>query len=252
MLQNRIIPVLLLQKKGLVKTVQFGKGKYIGDPINAIKIFNDKECDELVFLDIDASKENRPPDFDYIKSIATECFMPFGYGGGIRSMDDINRLFSLGVEKVILNTIGLQHMDLIASAAATYGNQSIVLSVDVKKNLFGQYSIFSHAQVKHKHNDLIAYIQAGIKAGAGEIMLNMVDRDGIMKGYDLKLIQFVSKAIQVPLVVCGGAGNLNDLRQAIDHGASGVAAGSLFVYHGPHKAVLINYPAYAECKKLFN
>jgi cyclase len=251
MLSNRVIPVLLLQRKGLVKTVQFQKGKYIGDPINAIKIFNDKECDELVFLDIDASKEGRGPDFDFIASIASECFMPLGYGGGIRNMDDIRKLFSIGVEKVILNSLALKNPEVITEAALHCGNQSIVVAVDVNRNLFGKYNIFSHAGVQVKQNDLSEYLKTVVKAGAGEIILNSVDRDGTMKGYDLKLIQKISKELEVPLVACGGAGSLEDLKQAIDAGASGVAAGSLFIYHGPHKAVLINYPAFKDIKKLF-
>lgn len=252
MLRNRVIPVLLLRKKGLVKTVQFGKGKYIGDPMNAIRIFNDKECDELVFLDIDASKENRAPDFDYIKSIASECFMPLGYGGGIRTLADIEKLFSIGIEKVIINTQALLDLDLIKNASAKFGNQSIVVSIDIGKSIFGKYIIHSHAGIKHKHSDLSIFLKEIINAGAGEVMLNSIDRDGMMNGYDLKLIQKISKEIAVPLVICGGAGSLNDLKLAADHGASAMAVGSLFVYHGPHKAVLINYPNYKELTKILN
>jgi cyclase len=252
MLRNRVIPVLLLRNKGLVKTIQFGKGKYIGDPMNAIRIFNDKECDELVFLDIDASKENRAPDFDYIQSIASECFMPLGYGGGIKTIGDIEILFSIGIEKVIINSQALNNLELIKLASAKFGNQSIVVSVDVTKNLLGAYKIFSHSGIKHHYVSLSSYLSEVIKAGAGEIMLNNVDRDGMMTGYDLKLIQKISSEIPVPLSVCGGAGKLEDLKDGIKAGASAAAAGSLFIYHGPHRAVLINYPTQLELKKIMN
>jgi cyclase len=252
MLRTRVIPVLLLRNKGLVKSVQFDKTKYIGDPINAVKLFNDKEVDELVFLDIDASKQNRKPDFEYIKSIASECFMPLGYGGGITTMDDITQLFSIGVEKVIINSTALLSLDLIKQSSAIYGNQSIVVSIDVQKNLFGKYQIYSHAKVKHKQTDLSEYIKKAQEAGAGEIIINSVDKDGMMNGYDIKLIQKLHNEIKVPMVISGGAGTLAHLREAFDAGASAVAAGSLFIYHGPHKAVLINYPTYTELKKIFN
>jgi len=205
----------------------------------------------LVFLDIDASKQQRKPDFEYIKSIASECFMPLGYGGGITSMDDINKLFSLGVEKVIINSNALLNLDLIKESSSIYGNQSIVVSVDVQKNLFGKYQLFSHSKVKHKQVDLLQFVKDAQDAGAGEIMVNSVDKDGMMTGYDLKLIQRLSSILTVPLVITGGAGNLQHLREAVDAGASAVAAGSLFIYHGPHKAVLINYPTSQELKNLF-
>lgn len=251
MLRTRVIPVLLLRNKGLVKTIQFDKSKYIGDPINAVKLFNDKEVDELVFLDIDASKEGRKPDFEYIQSIASECFMPLGYGGGISTMDDISRLFSLGVEKVIINSSALSNLDLIREASATYGNQSIVVSIDVQKNFFGKYQLFSHAKMKHRPIDLFQFVKDAQDAGAGEIIVNSVDKDGTMTGYDLKLIQRLSDNLSVPLVASGGAGSLDHFREAVAAGASAVAAGSLFIFHGPHKAVLINYPGYKEIKKIF-
>ncbi len=252
MLRTRVIPVLLLRNKGLVKTTQFDKSRYIGDPINAVKLFNDKEVDELIFLDIDASKQQLKPDFEYIKSIASECFMPLGYGGGITTMEDISLLFSIGVEKVIINSSALNNLHLIKEAANTFGNQSIVVAVDVNKNLFGKYQIFSHAKIKHKQTDLLEYVKKAQDAGAGEIFINSVENDGMMQGYDLKLIQRLSKELTVPMVISGGAGKLHHLKEAVEAGASAVAAGSLFIYHGPHKAVLINYPGYQELKNIFN
>lgn len=251
MLQARVIPVLLLKGKGLVKTVKFEQPKYIGDPINAVKLFNDKETDELVFLDIEASKQGKKPDFELIKNIATECFMPLGYGGGIQDISDIEKLFSIGIEKVIINSTALRSLDLISQAAAIYGSQSIVLSVDVQKNIWGKHQIYSHSKTKHVHSDVITYIQQAERAGVGEIILNAVDRDGLMKGYDLALLSKAVEATQIPVVICGGAGNIDDLKKAVDAGASGVAAGSLFVFHGPHKAVLINYPTQQQLKQLF-
>jgi len=250
MLSTRVIPVLLLRNKGLVKTTRFDKSKYIGDPINAVKLFNDKEVDELVFLDIDAGKQNRKPDFDLIKNIASECFMPLGYGGGITEYEDIAKLFAIGVEKVIINSAALQDLQLVSQASKVFGDQSIVVSVDVQKNLWGKHQIYSHAKIKHQRSDLIGYIQEAQNAGAGEIIINAVDQDGIMQGYDLVLIQEVAAATRVPVVACGGAGTLADLQKAVAVGASGVAAGSLFIYHGPHKAVLINYPTQQQLKEL--
>lgn len=252
MLRSRVIPVLLLRNKGLVKSVRFRKSTYIGDPINAVKLFNDKGVDELVFLDIDASKENRPPNFDFIKKIATECFMPLGYGGGISSLDDIKKLFSLGVEKIIINSVALKDLNLISKAASIFGDQSIVVSIDVNKNIFGNYQVFSHAKIKHGKSNIFAYVQEVVHAGAGEIIINSVDRDGAMGGYDLKLIELITKSTRIPIVACGGAGDISDLRRAVDAGASGVAAGSIFIYHGPHKGILINYPTPNILKQIFS
>jgi cyclase len=250
MLRTRVIPVLLLRNKGLVKTVKFGKSTYIGDPINAVKLFNDKGVDELVFLDIDASKEKRGPNFELIKNIATECFMPLGYGGGISTLEDIKQLFSIGVEKVILNAAALKDTQLISKAAQIFGGQSIVVSIDVNKNLFGKYLVYSHSKTVHNKTNLLDYIKEVESAGAGELIINAVDKDGVMEGYDLKLIEQVAQAVSVPVVACGGAGTVLDFKKAVIAGASGVAAGSVFIYHGPHRAVLINYPTQEELKKI--
>ena len=250
MLRTRVIPVLLLRNKGLVKTVKFGKSTYIGDPINAVKLFNDKGVDELVFLDIDASKEKRGPNFELIKNIATECFMPLGYGGGISTLEDIKQLFSIGVEKVILNSAALKDTQLISKAAQIFGGQSIVVSIDVNKNLFGKYLVYSHSKAAHNKTNLHAYIKEVESAGAGELIINAVDKDGVMEGYDLKLIEQVAQTVSVPVVACGGAGTVMDFKKAVIAGASGVAAGSVFIYHGPHRAVLINYPTQKELKQI--
>lgn len=250
MVRTRVIPVLLLKGNGLVKTTRFDKPRYIGDPINAVKIFNAKEANELVFLDIQASKQGYKPNFELIKNIATECFMPLGYGGGINSLDDIARLFTLGVEKIIINTACLTALELVSKASEIYGSQSIVLCIDVQKNFWGAYHVYSHAKIQHQRSDLISYLQEAQAAGVGEIIINSVDRDGTMQGYDTNLIKKVASVINVPLVACGGAGSLSEFPAAIAAGASAVAAGSLFIYHGPHKAVLINYPSQKQLKTI--
>jgi cyclase len=252
MLAVRIIPVLLIRNKGLVKTIKFDKSKYIGDPINAVKIFNDKEVDEIVILDIDASKKNSKPDFDLIASIASECFMPLAYGGGVQTLEDMSRLFDIGVEKVILNTSTLVNLNLVRAASDYFGAQSVVVCIDFKKNIFGNYSLFSHLKGKLNDQNIFEFIQNIEKAGAGELILQSVDRDGTFSGYDLNFIKLVSQKTSIPIVACGGAGKLEDLNLAFQAGASGVAAGSLFVYHGPHRAVLINYPSITQLKTIFS
>ena len=252
MLKTRVIPVLLLRNKGLVKTIKFDKSQYVGDPINAVKIFNDKDVDELIFLDIDASKEHRRPDFEYIKCIASECFMPLGYGGGIQSLADVKSLLSIGIEKFIFNTAALTKKDLIKEAAREVGSQSIVVSIDIKKNIFGKRFLFSHASASTLSIDPISFAKQMQDLGAGELILNAVDRDGMMAGYDLDLIEQISGSVEIPVVACGGAGNLEHFKQAVNKGnASAVAAGSLFVFHGPHRAVLINYPSQDKLKSIF-
>ncbi|MDO8368154.1 MAG: AglZ/HisF2 family acetamidino modification protein [Saprospiraceae bacterium] len=252
MISYRVIPVLLLQNGGLVKTRQFKKPTYVGDPINAIKIFNEKEVDELVFLDIDASKEKRGPDFGLLEQIASECFMPLGYGGGIRTVADVNRIFSIGIEKVIFNTAAFTNEAVIKVAAREAGNQSVVVSIDIKKNLLGKRGLFSHAGAPLPKMDPISFARHMQDTGAGELILNAVDRDGMMDGYDIDLIEQIADAVEIPVVACGGAGNLDHFKQAVHKGnASAVAAGSMFVFHGPLKGVLINYPSQEKLKIIF-
>lgn len=253
MLKTRVIPCLLLKSDGLVKTVKFSQPKYVGDPINAVKIFNEKEVDELVFLDITATIENRKPPFDLISRIASECFMPFCYGGGITTVEDIAELFKLGVEKVAINTQALRNPSLIERAAESFGSQSIVVSIDAKKNLFGKYRVFMHGGRKSAKIDPVSFAKQMEAAGAGELLLNSIDRDGTGQGYDLELIRTVSESVRIPVIACGGAGKLDDFSEAVkDAGASAVAAGSLFVFQGPHRAVLITYPATSELERRLN
>jgi cyclase len=241
--KTRVIPVLLLRGQGLVKTVNFKEPKYVGDPINAVRIFNEKEVDELVFLDIAATQEDRGPDFEFLTDITSEAFMPMAYGGGVTTLDQVKRIFELGFEKVIINSAAYKNPGLIAEAASIFGSQSIVGCVDVRKTLFGRYELCStSARVKEKVS-LTDHLAALTRSGIGEILVNAVDRDGTMGGYDLKLLREISAAVTVPVIACGGAGNVDHFAQAVqDGGASAVAAGSLFVFMGPHRAVLINYP----------
>jgi cyclase len=252
MIRTRVIPCLLLRNRGLVKTVKFKDPKYLGDPINIIRIFNEKEVDELLLLDTTATIENRSPPFDLLAQITDECFMPLGYGGGIRSLEDMKTLFHLGVEKIAINSYALENPLFIEEAAGLFGSQSIVVSIDAKRNRSGQYEVFVHAGQKGTDFDPVRHAVEMEKLGAGELFLNSIDRDGTMQGYDLELIRLVSKAVRIPVVACGGAGKVQDFVQAVKlGGASAVAAGSLFVFQGPHRAVLISYPDTQKIQDIF-
>ena len=251
MLKTRVIPCLLLKGQGLVKTVKFKNPKYVGDPINAVKIFNDKEVDELIFLDIEATVEGRRPPIKLISEIASECFMPLSYGGGLRDLDDIKIIFNLGVEKVIINSYAIENPDFVREASRRYGNQSIVVAVDVKRNSFGKYEIFSFGGRKKTKLSLVDHVKEMERLGAGEIFLNSIDRDGTMEGYDIEMIKKVTDTVSIPAIASGGAGKIVDLADAVKKaGASAVAAGSMFVFHGKHRAVLITYPSIEELEKV--
>lgn len=251
MLKTRVIPCLLLRNGGLVKTFQFDKPKYVGDPINAVRIFNEKEVDEIVILDITATPEKREPNFELIKDLASQAFMPLAYGGGITTIQQIEKLFSIGIEKVVLDTIVSTNPNLIKQASDIAGSSSVVVCMDVKSKLFGKLTVFNHAGKVDTKQDPIQFAQKMQELGAGELIFNSIDRDGMQKGYDLPMIEKLAKAIDIPLVALGGAGTLDDFRKAVDQGASAVAAGSLFVFHGKHKAVLITYPEYTKLENLF-
>jgi cyclase len=250
MLKHRVIPSLLLHNDGLVKTQKFSHPKYVGDPINAIRIFNDKEVDELVVLDISASREDREPNYELIEQLAGECFMPLCYGGGIRTIEQARKLFELGLEKVAIQSAALEDMSLITKISEQFGSQSVVVSVDIKKNWLGKRNLFVSASKQLSSRKWTEFIQQAVAAGAGEVMLNAVDRDGLMQGMDIDLIREASLNLSVPLIAVGGVGSLEDIKAATDAGASAVAAGAFFVYHGPHRAVLITYPSYSELEDL--
>lgn len=251
MFRPRVIPVLLLKGQGLVKTIKFDKSRYIGDPINAVHIFNEFEVDELVFLDILASKENRTISSEIVKKIADEAYMPFSVGGGIKTTKDAINLISAGAEKIILNTSFIKTPILVQELSSEVGNQSVVVSIDVKKNWLGNYQAFFLDGAEKSKESPVELAKKAEQLGAGEIIITNIDNDGVMKGYDLELIQLISSSVSIPVVASGGAGNLNHLREAIAHGAHAVAAGSIFVYHGARNAVLINYPEKNELQKNF-
>lgn len=250
MIRPRVIPCLLLKNEGLVKTVIFKDPKYLGDPINIVRIFNDKEVDELIFLDILATVENRRPNFDLLGKITSECFMPLGYGGGIRTMEDVKELLAMGVEKIVLNTSAVENPSLIRLAADYAGSQAVVISMDVKKTLLGNYEVYVRGGKMGTGLDPVTFAVEMEKQGAGELFVNSIDRDGTMQGYDLELVRRVAESVTVPVVVCGGAGNIGHLAEAIRAGASAAAAGSLFVFQGPLRGVLISYPAQDELKRI--
>ena len=252
MLKTRIIPCLLLKDSGLVKTRKFKDPKYVGDPINAVKIFNDKEVDELIFLDISATPNNRKPNYSLVKDIASETFMPFAYGGGITSLSDIEKLISQGSEKVVLNSIAYDTPTLVNEAAKKFGSQSIVVSIDVKKNFFGKQQVYIKCGKKCIGEFPEDWAKKMEDLGAGEIFINSIDNDGMQKGYDLNLIKKVADIVSIPVIASGGAWELQHLADAVKiGGASAVAAGSMFVFNGPHRAVLISYPNYKELEQLF-
>jgi cyclase len=249
-MRARVIPILLLQNRELVKTVRFAKPKYIGDPINAVRIFNDKEADEIVILDISATKNNRGPNFELLERITSEAFMPLAYGGGVRSWEDVRRLMRLGIEKIVLNTAAFETPGLIRDIASRVGSQAVVVSIDAKKGMFGGYG--SYIRGKRVGDDPVSLAKKAVEHGAGEIMINSVDHDGMMEGYDLGLVRSVTGAVCIPVIAAGGAGGMKDLAAVTrDAGASAAAAGSLFVFYGPRKAVLITFPSQKEIATAF-
>lgn len=253
MLRPRVIPCLLVHDKGLVKTVQFKDPKYVGDPINAVRIFNEKESDELMVIDIDATRDNREPDYKMIEHLAAECRMPLCYGGGVKTAEQAQRIFSLGVEKIAISSAAIHTPELISEMADRVGSQSVVVVVDVKKKLFGGYEMYTHNGKKSTGKNPFEFVAKMEALGAGEIVVNSIDQDGLMKGYDLALIEKIRQSISLPLTVLGGAGSLQDIGNLINkYGIIGAAAGSLFVFKGVYKAVLINYPNWNEKDKLIN
>ena len=247
MIRARIIPCLLIHDGGLVKTAGFASPKYVGDPLNAVRIFNEKEVDELIVLDIDATVRRTEPDYRLIAEMAAECRMPLCYGGGVTTVEQIERVVGLGVEKVALSAGAIARPESIAEAAAKVGRQSVVVVLDVRARGRGRWEIFTHNGSRATGLDLADFAQRAQALGAGEIVVNSIDRDGQMKGYDLELARRVREAVSVPLTVMGGAGSLKDVAALIGElGLVGAAAGSLFVFKGVYRAVLINYPARAE------
>lgn len=248
MLRPRIIPCLLVKNGGLVKTVQFSNPKYVGDPINAVRIFNEKEVDELVVLDIDATVQRREPDYTLIKNLAAECRMPLCYGGGVKTVEQIQKIITLGVEKVAIGAAAIETPGLISNAAARVGSQSIVVVMDIKKTGFlRRYELFTHNGTRWTGFNPVEFAKRIDENGAGEVLINSIDYDGVMKGYDLDLIAQVRETVSLPITALGGAGSLKDIEGLIrSFGIIGAAAGSLFVFKGKYRAVLITYPSRTE------
>lgn len=239
----RVIPTLLLNSAGgLVKTIRFGKRTYIGDPINAVRIYTEKRVDELILLDIDATREGRPPRFESVEEIAGEAFMPIGYGGGIRSVEDMAVLFRGGVEKVVLSSAAITDPGLVSAGAERFGSQSVVVCLDIRRTWYGGYVVTTESGRKVHRGSPEHWARRMKDAGAGEIIVNTIHRDGTYRGYDLDLLRRVSRAVDVPVVACGGAATPDDFSAAIESGCSAVAAGSMFVYAGSARGILITYP----------
>lgn len=250
-LRPRIIPILLLHQNGIYKTKQFKRPSYIGDPLNVVRIFNDMEVDELFLLDIDASKEGKDPDYKRLVDITGEAFMPVAYGGGIQNIEQVKELFSTGIEKIVLNSVLSTNIDFIEILVATYGSQCIVANIDYKRTFFSTKVYFYGGRQKSRYTPVEWALKLA-QCGVGEILLNNIDREGLGQGYDLSLLKKISAAVDVPVIISGGASSTIDFKKAHKAGASGFAAGSMFVYKQPHRAVLINYPSADVIEKMIH
>ena len=246
MLRKRLIPSLLIKNSKLVKTIKFKNPSYVGDPLNAIRIFNEKEVDEIIVIDIEASINKVKPNYNFIYKISSECFMPLCYGGGIDELDTAKKIFDLGVEKICLQSTVLKSYKIIEEISKIYGSQSVVISADIKKNIFGQYKLFSRNKKLSIKINWKKHISNCTNHGAGEFLVNSVDKDGTLSGLDLNLIKEMKRISSVPFIIIGGVNSLEDAKNGIVNGADAIAAGSFFVYHGPHRAVLITYPTNHE------
>ena len=251
MLQTRVIPCLLLKGDTLVKTVNFKKPAYIGDSINTARIFNELEVDELVLLDISATNNNKPPNFKILAELANECFMPLAYGGGIKSFEDAKRIFQIGIEKIIINSVTFSNPSLITRLAEHFGNQAIVASIDVKKNIFGKYQVYSNSGKKKQKKEPILWAQELERLGAGEILLTAIHQEGTWNGFDISIIEKISNAVNIPVIANGGASSIADIYKAVKQGrASAVSLGSMVVYQNKGMGVLVNFPDNEQLKRV--
>lgn len=247
MLRTRIIPALLLRNESLVKTVRFGKFTYVGDPCNTVRIFNELEVDELLFLDITATTENRTPNLKVLTDIANECFMPLGYGGGVRTFDNAKAIFEIGFEKVALNSFASEEPAFVTQLAEHFGNQAVIASIDVKKDLWGRYRVYTHAGKRATGRDPVEWAQELVTLGAGEILLTSIDREGTWEGFDLELVKDITAAVNIPVIAQGGAGTVAHIGAVVKQaGASAVALGSMVVFQKKGMGVLINFPDIKE------
>ncbi len=253
MLRTRVMPTLLIKGNGLYKGIQFKNHRYVGDPMNAIRIYATKEVDELVLLDIEARKNGKCIDPDIVQRVAKETMMPLTVGGGITTLDQAKALFNAGAEKVSLNSVAFDSPNLISEIANIYGNQSIVVSMDLKKNLFGKYQLYSESGLKKQKVNLVDHAKAMESLGAGELLVTSMDQEGTMQGFDIQLTSMISEAVSIPVIASGGAGSIEHMAQVVHDGhADAVAVGSFFVFHGKRRAVLINFPLQSELQKAFH
>lgn len=251
MLQTRIIPCLLLKDNSLVKTVNFKKPAYIGDPVNTARIFNELEVDELLLLDIAATNNNNKPDFKILAELANECFMPLAYGGGINNFEVAKKIFQIGIEKIVINSIAFSKPTFITELAEHFGNQSIIASIDVKKNIFGKYQVYSNSGTKKHKIDPVAWAQKLEQLGAGEILLTAIHQEGTWKGFDIDIIEKISNAVNIPVISNGGSASIDDIGKAVRlGGASAVSLGSMVVYQSKGMGVLVNFPEKQKLKKI--
>ena len=251
MLQTRVIPCLLLKGDTIVKTVNFKKPSYIGDPVNTARIFNELEVDELALLDISATNNKKTPDFKVLAELANECFMPLAYGGGINNFEDAKKIFQIGIEKIIVNSVTFTNPSLITQLAEYFGNQAIVASIDVKKNMFGKYQVYSNSGKKKQKVDPVVWAQELERLGAGEILLTAIHQEGTWTGFDIDLIEKISNAVNIPVIANGGASSIDDIGKAIKQGcASAVSLGSMVVYQNKGMGVLVNFPDAKKLKKV--
>ena len=242
-LQPRIIPVLLLHKGALYKTKKFKKPSYVGDPINAVRIFNEKQVDELMILDIDCSQQNKEPDYQLIEEIVSEAFMPVAYGGGVKNLEIAKKIFQLGIEKVVLNSVLQHNLELIKEIGEIFGSQAVVACIDFKKNIFGKTNAYFQSGTIKANQGIPQLAKHYENAGAGELILNDIDKEGNYSGFNLVVLKEIVGIVQIPVVISGGAGRIEDISEASKNGASGMAVGSMFIYQRPHNAVLISYPS---------
>lgn len=243
MLRTRVIPALLLDDQSLVKTQRFRRQRYIGDPCNTVRIFNELEVDELAFLDITATREHRAPNFALLEDIATECFMPLSYGGGLTRFADAARIFSIGFEKVVINSHAYDRPELITEIADVYGSQAVVVSIDVRRTRLGREHMYSHGGRRARKGDPVSWAVEAQRRGAGEILLTSISREGTWSGLDLDLTRRVASAVDIPVIAHGGAGSLSDIGSAVHEGrASSVALGSMVVFQKKDFGVLVNFP----------
>jgi len=249
---NRVIPCLLMRDGGLYKGAAFKNHRYVGDPFNAVRVFNGFEVDELALLDIGASLQGRVIDHEYIQQVASECFIPLTVGGGVKTVEQARKLLQCGAEKIVINSALFDDPSMISRMAEAFGSQSVVVSVDVGKPLFGGYAVYSHSGTRKQKVSLTDWVTELERRGAGELLLTSVDREGSMGGLDTKLISQVSSLVKIPVVAAGGAGSLSDIKQAMNAGANAVSAGAMFVFHGERRAVLISYPERCELESVLD